>query len=231
MQLTCQKKSKAADKEHRIPTVICLKATDHALQAGARLSLAHFIREHPVKRLAKTEVRYYLEKGQVDDELFGRGQLRRAAIFDKATKQTRLEIVGESAHCLHVRSDRGSLGWTQWFPLYSALPTAGSFHWDEPHKMWDNDRLATNHSGLSSLMSTLVLLTNLGRCPYGSHAMQQQISQCAKTYFSQATTECEYFLYFYENLRMSFPDTAPRPVLYVMEKSRLRFKVHSTIRV
>ena len=59
-------KSKAADKEHRIPTVICLKATDHALQAGARLSLAHFIREHPVKRLAKTEVRYYLEKGQVD---------------------------------------------------------------------------------------------------------------------------------------------------------------------
>ncbi|CAE7694044.1 unnamed protein product [Symbiodinium sp. KB8] len=83
-------------------------------KAGAKLSLAHFIREHPVKRLAKTEVRYYLEKGQVDDELFGRGQLRRAAIFDKATKQTRLEIV-----------------------------RASSFHWDEPHKMWDNDRLAT----------------------------------------------------------------------------------------
>ena len=132
-------------RRHCAPTIRrsmrCGKGS--SLQAGAKLSLAHFIREHPVKRLAKTEVRYYLEKGQVDDELFGRGQLRRAAIFDKATKQTRLEIVRASAHCLHVRSDRGSLGWTQWFPLYSALPTAGSFHWDEPHKMWDNDRLAT----------------------------------------------------------------------------------------
>ena len=45
------------------------------------------------------------------------------------------------------------------------------------------------------------MVVNIGKCPFGSYSFQHQIHGCAESYFSQATVDCPYFLYWYEFLR------------------------------
>ena len=191
------------EKDVRIPTLICIKATDHVLRVGTGLSLTTFFNPWPVRRLKSTETRYYILAADLEADLVSDGQTRRACIFDSESNKTRLELIGlgDKRNRLHARSDRGSLGWTQWFPLFAASDLCGSFFYDEPHKCWDDDRAAAKNAGLGALLSSFLMVVNIGKCPFGSYSFQHQIHGCAESYFSQATVDCPYFLYWYEFLR------------------------------
>lgn len=205
----CGTGSKSSDKgPQRIPTVLSIRALDHALQAGCKLSFAFFFNAHPVRPLLAHERRFVVESAKLPASLCARGQKGRVSVLDEQTGRTRLELIIPAGlrHRLHCRSDRGSLGWTQWFPLFEITPLMGSFFHDEPHKFWDDDRGACAQAGLGVLLIGLLLCVNCGRCPWGSYSFQHQISDCAKTFFSQATVEDPYFLQWYEDLRTGFND-------------------------
>lgn len=195
----------------RISACIIVKGLDHALQRGAKLSLRFFENPHVVARLKPEEDRFYRTRQELPAALCPDGVLRRACIIDKHTRKTRLELIrcDGPRHRLHCRSDRGSVGWTQWFPLFSAFPTLGSFWYDSCHKFWDDDRLSCTRSGLGWLMTSLLLCVNLGKAPWKSHSFQHQLRACSSTYFSQATIDDPFFLEFYDKLRSSFDDPFP----------------------
>jgi hypothetical protein len=84
---------KEKDKNLRLPTVLTLKATDHALQTGAGLSLSFFFHPRPLAKLLPNEVRYYVLADSLDNPFKSAGQLQRACILNKDTKATRLELI------------------------------------------------------------------------------------------------------------------------------------------
>ena len=195
----------------RTAAVLTLKCTDHALRAGANIGLSFFFNSTPVAPLKPEEKRYYVAAADLPEKLRKPGLQRRAAVENTDTGERRLELLGMDGprHRLHCRSDRGSMGWAQWFPLFALKPIMGSFWFDEPHKFWDTDRNAAAASGLGSLLAALLMCVNVGKAPYGSHSFQHQLDECAREYFSQASINDEWFLEWYERLRSGCNDPDP----------------------
>ena len=66
-------------------------------------------------------------------------------------------VIPEKRHRLHIRSDRGTVGWTGLFPTFATLGVVGSFFWDDAHKVWDDCRLGVWDAGLGVLFVALLM--------------------------------------------------------------------------
>ena len=146
LQAFCSNHVVKPEELPRVTTCITITCTDHALNCGAKLGLLSFVNPHPSKPLEKHEERYYVMAVDLPDECCSEGQLRRVGIRDtRNISPPRFELIRPEAgvrHRLHARSDRGNVGWTQWFPIYSIMNVMGSFWYDECHKFWDDDKNA-----------------------------------------------------------------------------------------
>lgn len=153
----------------RLSNKLFVKALDHAFQVGCQLKLTSFIPGHLVRPLGPTEERFMVDAARLPASLTSRGELRRSCIKDTTTGKTRVELIKDQAaknNILHIKSDRGTVGWTAWFWSYSHLHLEGTFWWDEPHKIWDGCQAAIKASGLNTLMLTLIMSLNVTTAPW-----------------------------------------------------------------
>lgn len=103
----------------------------------------------------------------------------RVSALDSHTGRTRLEVITPaSPQRLHCRSSQGSLGWTQWVPLFDLAPLMGSLFYDEPDEFWDDDRRACAQEGLAVLLIGWHLCGNVANV-FGAATTSDTISAIA----------------------------------------------------
>ena len=142
-----------------------LRCADHALRAGAAHGFNKYFAEEPVRKLQQHEERQCVDARHLTPSVqAARPSLVRASgIIDLRTGKRRLDqlFCPAKRQRLHVRCDRGTLGWQQWFPLYAATHIVGSCWYDEPHMTWDTDKNCCTKAGLGRLPSALQVRWNL----------------------------------------------------------------------
>ena len=118
----------------RLPNKIFVQGLDHALQLGCNVKLASFIPVHILRPLAADEVRYETAATHLPAEYTTRGELHRSCVSNRSTGKTRLELMRPAMpnNVLHIRSDRGTVGWTAWFWMFSAASVEGMFFGTSP---------------------------------------------------------------------------------------------------
>ena len=91
--------------------------------------------------------------------------------------------------------------------MYALMDVLGGFWYDECHKLWDTDRMACTKAGLGPLLQALIICANSWRSPYGTYGVLKKIKECALQFFANNDETSEYFLFWYEFLRLSADDT------------------------
>ena len=120
---------KLSKDKTRVATEITIKALDHSFRCSG-MDLERYCDQSGLVGLQENEARYYVDADKLPPEACEFGQTRRVCIINTNTKETRFEYIRpeeDKRVQLLCRSDKGSKGWTMWFPLYDTARLLGSF--------------------------------------------------------------------------------------------------------
>lgn len=82
----------------------------------------------------------------------------------------------------------------------------GGFFWDECHKFWDDEKSSLTSVGLGSWMMQILLCVNFAHAPYDTKSFFNCLIETATEYFANTTYKDEYFLEWYEYMRLGCKD-------------------------
>lgn len=164
------------------------------------MSLASFVTECPLQPLNAGQSRHMLQRGEIPDWAFEKGQLQRACI-EEASGDRVLELRGfDMCRVLHVCSDQGSIGWPTWYYLFTRRNLFGTFSWDPHHRTWGDVKNAIKASDLFVHLLTAVMVYNISSGPWDGAAFFSDLRGAAAQFFANESIDSPFFTMFYENM-------------------------------
>ena len=194
--------------EQRMSTLMRLKAWSNIARvlSGGAVSLQSFVPRVASRPLLPEEVREW-EEADVEAGVF----FRRSWLRNRATGETRLELdpfLFTHDATLHARLDRGSGGWQSMWAMYDLLGVSGFWHYDEPHKEWDDLRNGIAKAGLLRLLIVLLMMCNLTTAPFGKGGFFQELKTSSSKCVASCSVDDAYLAHFYERLWLETSGTS-----------------------